>query len=193
MNTIKQAFQEADFYPALDVRGPTFAHMIDHLEQHTHLNHLIETGTARIQGNWGGDGQSTLIWDWLADRLPISVTSIDICETGVNIAKSQVKNIKFIVGDSIEALASYPPENLSRVGLLYLDSYDWSPETNMESAFHHMAELATVWAHLPSGCMIAVDDCHSQFKGKHIMVYMFMNKMGIKPHFVGYQVGWIKP
>ncbi len=196
MGSIAQEFLNEAFYPSLRDRGPTFARMIHHLEEqtnHTHLSQIIETGTARIQGNWGGDGQSTLIWDWVAQRLPLAVTSIDISEQGVAVAESQVQHVKFIVGDSVQTLATFSPEELARVGLLYLDSYDWTPETSLESSFHHMAELAAVWAHLSSGCMVAVDDCHSQFQGKHLLVYMFMEKMGIKPAFVGYQVGWIKP
>lgn len=193
MGQLVEEFVKTDFYPLLDIRGPSFARMIEHIEASHSLPLVIETGTARIQGNWGGDGQSTLIWDWAAERLPISVLSIDIDSSFVDIARNQVKNVHFAVGDSVATLSAIPEDALKRVGLIYLDSYDWTPETQFDSAFHHMAELASIWAHLPSGCMVAVDDCHSQFVGKHVFVYNFMNKLGIQPTFTGYQAGWIKP
>ena len=193
MTAIVSEFTQTPFFPELSHRGPSFARMVDHVERNRSLTQVIETGTARIAGNWGGDGQSTLIWDWLADRLPITVTSIDIEPEAVAIARSQVKHVEFIVGDSVCALAAMRPEKLRRTALLYLDSYDWTPETHLESAFHHLAELASVWAYLPSGCMIAVDDVHGQFVGKHVMVYRFMSKLGIEPAFAGSQAGWIKP
>lgn len=191
---IAQLFQEQPFFSSLRDRGPTFANMIHHIASNPQFTEVIETGTARIQGNWGGDGQSTLLWDWVAAHLPnLKVTSIDIDEKGIEVARSQVRHVEFIAGDSLNVLARLDREKIRRVGLLYLDSYDWTEETAQESAFHHMAELTLVWSHLPKGCMIAIDDCHGPFVGKHVFVYMFMNKLGIRPAFTGYQVGWIKP
>ena len=118
--------------------------------------------------------------------------SIDIDPAHVEVAKSQVKHVRFAVGDSVATLAALPDEALRRVGLVYLDSYDWRAERQFESAFHHLAELGSIWAKLPKGCMIVVDDCHSPYVGKHVMVHHFMKKIGIEPSFVGYQVGWVK-
>jgi len=57
------------------------------------------------------------------------------------------------------------PETLD---FLYLDSYDLT-ET-IDSPTHHLAELASVYPRLPSGCLIAVDDCVSEQHGKHRFV-----------------------
>ena len=41
--------------------------------------------------------------------------------------------------------------------------------------------------------MIAVDDCHSPYQGKHTAIAAFMAEKQIAPAFTGYQMGWIKP
>lgn len=66
-------------------------------------------------------------------------------------------------------------------------------EPELDSAFHHFAELATVWRLLPSDCLIMVDDRHSETSGKHFMVQFFMEKLGIEPVYKGHQIGWLKP
>jgi len=175
-----------------------FLQMADHIEwaySVAGLNQIIETGTARVAGNWEGDGQSTLIWDYFASILgELKVTSIDLDPRAARIAKDQVTNrVEFIVGDSVEVLSKMSKEKLNKTCLLYLDSYDWSPELQAESSGHHLKELMAVYEHLPGGCLIVVDDCHSPTQGKHTEVKRFFEGLGIPPQFVGYQSGWTKP
>jgi trans-aconitate methyltransferase len=192
---VSEEFISSKMFRDLCYRSHTMAKMVEHVEKSVvqgKLNQIVETGTAWDRGNWGGQGQSTLVWDWLAKRLPdLSVISIDIRDIAVETASSQASNVRFICGDSVRALSKI--ENPESIRLLYLDSFDWTEQLNLDSSFHHMAELATIWPLLPSGCMVAVDDRHDALKGKHWLVAAFMQKLGISPVFEEYQIGWIKP
>lgn len=154
---------------------------------------IVETGTAHDEDNFEGQGQSTLIFDWFASTRhePPPVISIDLRPQASEIASKYTTFVNYMVGDSIHALDSLR-EVHKDIGLLYLDSYDWSPELNLESAWHHMAELTTVWSSLPAGCMVVVDDRHGDMKGKHWMVEAFMQKVGAEVAFKNHQVGWVK-
>lgn len=194
--TIREKFESQPWANALSYRKDTVGFMIEHFQKAAALGltQIIETGTARARGNWQGDGQSTLVWDWLAGEIDdAKVISIDLNPNAVEVAKEQTKNIKFIVGDSITKLAAQTSKTLSKVGLLYLDSMDFEWGRGEVSAQHHLGELLAVWDSLPSGCLIAVDDCHSPYQGKHTAVAAFMAAKEIPPAFSGYQMGWIKP
>ncbi len=192
--TISKKLEEQSWFPRLGRRGPNFKAMVDHVERLSQVVDqalIIETGTAHDLDNWEGQGQSTLIWDWLADQLPnLRVLSIDIRQVAVDTASGQTKNIEYICGDSIKALADFP--NPQDITLLYLDSFDWSEQMNLESAAHHFFELAGVWAKLNLATMVVVDDRHGEGRGKHWMVEEYFKVLKMRPVFKNNQIGWIK-
>lgn len=202
---IREAFNKQPWAARLGRRRKNFELMCQHVAAYPHLNpKIIETGTAWDAGNWEGQGQSTLIWDWLCsldqDRCNrrFCVLSIDIRKEAVETAQQQTKFIYYEVGNSIQVLSDFGTDELdgdesNSVALLYLDSYDWSPERNLESAAHHLMELTSIYAKLPSGCMIVVDDRAGNMKGKHWMVEAYFDQLGVKPLFKNHQIGWIKP
>jgi len=150
---------------------------------------IAETGCARQPGNWGGDGQSTLVWDWLLTQVGGTGLSMDISQESCEAAAGQVFNIKVACVDSIVGLrVLVKPEELD---FLYLDSFDLT-ET-IDSPTHHLAELASVYPRLPSGCLIAVDDCVSEQHGKHRFVRDWLARMGVEPLVRGYVTVWQKP
>lgn len=178
-------------FQKLGRRGKNFRAMIEHVLKYSG-SLIVETGTAWDKNNWEGQGQSTLIWDWLLSRcedlsLPIS---IDVREEGISVAKGQTQNVRFICGDAVKVLGELAEPG--KIHLLYLDSYDWTPETNIESAAHHLMELTSIWPKLPLGCMVVVDDRHGEFQGKHWMVEAFMKKVSAQVAFKNHQIGWIK-
>jgi hypothetical protein len=193
MGALETLFVNGGYTEKLAHRGETFRQIFRYLDA-APSGWIVETGTARIEGNWAGDGQSTLLWDRVAETRPdLAVQSIDLDRKAVETAMHQTKHVQFTCGDSVQALGRFPePE---KIRLLYLDSFDWQPDptVNLDSAFHHMAELAAVWANLPSGCLVVVDDRHGEGWGKHFMVEFFMEKLGIEPLFKAYQIGWVKP
>lgn len=150
---------------------------------------VIETGSIRILNNWKGDGQSTRIWSEAAQQ----VISIDISPTPENLIRQlNLSNVKFYAADSMIALR-YLKDELKETTLLYLDSLDYEGKTKYLSELHHAAELRLCYEHLPSGAYIAVDDCHSDTEGKHVLVKAFFDRQSIKPVYTGYITIWRKP
>ncbi len=105
---------------------------------------VLETGTARTQGNWAGDGQSTLVWDYLCRVTDGFGYSIDNDEGACAVARRQVEAMSIACDDSIRFLSSVQ-DLARRTDLLYLDSFDWSRPRQAESCLHHVGELAAVW------------------------------------------------
>ncbi len=190
---IKELFLQTNIYPFLGHRALGFYKIIEHLENNPH-GYIIETGTVRGVGGWYNEGQSTLIWDWVAKQLSdIKIISIDKDQSCIDIAKSQTSdNIEYICDCSVNTLNSMSPQIIKNTTLLYLDSMDWTIEKAFESSLHHLCELTCVWTNLPIGCLVVIDDRHSDTMGKHIMIEQFMNKLGIIPFFKDYQIAWIK-
>lgn len=150
---------------------------------------IVETGCAREIGNWHGDGQSTLVWDWLLDKVGGTGLSMDISPENCHAAASQVQHFKVACVDSVVGLRTMvKPEEID---FLYLDSFDLT-ET-IDSPTHHLAELTSVYARLQSGCLIAVDDCVSEQHGKHRFVRDFLTRLGVQPVVRGYVTVWVKP
>ena len=150
---------------------------------------IVETGCAREADSWNGDGQSTLVWDWLLDKVGGTGLSMDISGENCAAAASRVQHFKVACVDSVVGLRTMvTPEEID---FLYLDSYDLT-ET-IDSPTHHLAELASVYPRLPSGCLIAVDDCKNEQHGKHRFVRDFLARLGIEPFLRGYVTVWVKP
>lgn len=153
---------------------------------------IIETGTTRNLKNFLGDGCSTYWWNLAAQKNQnLKVFSVDINAENCALSSSAFRNVEVVHFDSVSWLEKF--EEKEKIKLIYLDSFDWSPALNAESAFHHFSELASVWASLPSGCIIAVDDCHGVQFGKHWMIEFFLKHLGIDPIYRGYQIIWKKP
>ena len=150
---------------------------------------IIETGCLRSENDWAGNGQSTLLWSWMAQH-GAQVGSVDIDEQNVRFARQRCPGVYVQFSDSIEFLSVLQEPN--RIDLLYLDSYDHDPPYG-PSELHGAGELACVWDKLKSGCMIAVDDCNGDGTGKHYLIRHFFDRMGIKPVVASYIHIWIKP
>lgn len=178
----------------LGKRKEGFTRIIEHLSKRLDDSiTIIETGTARDRGNWYGDGQSTLIWDWyLSKNTHAKGYSLELLSEHAKIAQSQCEFMQVLVGDSVSLLHELGPA-INKCALLYLDSFDLVLHDPHPSSLHHIFELTASWAHLPSGCLIVVDDRISEQIGKHKYVQEFMNLLRIKPDFDGYQIGWVKP
>ena len=151
--------------------------------------HIVETGCARQVDNWCGDGQSTQVWNWIVERTGGSITSFDINPAAVAYAKSVAPLADVRCIDSVQGLRQL--QNPEQLDFLYLDSYDLTD--GIESPTHHLAELAAVYPRLRSGCIIAVDDCMGDQKGKHRFVAAWLSSLGVVPVLKSYVTVWRKP
>jgi len=154
---------------------------------------IVETGCARIENNYEGDGQSTLIFDAVAEEVNGTVFSVDTDSDAVRLARSQVgPRTKVYCRDSVIFLGVAR----GKADLLYLDSYDFDAANPWPSMSHHMQELAAALHLLKPGSMVGVDDnFHSPegLTGKGVIVSEFFERMRIPLLFDDYQRVWQIP
>ena len=153
---------------------------------------ILETGTLRKVGNWAGDGCSTKIWDWIKEHKvgDIQIVSLDSDRQACAVAREECKHVWVLCKDSITYLRNITDVQLD---LVYLDSYDYSPGRETNACMHQVAELASIWEQLPSGCLIASDDSHNPDQGKPALTRRLLSMLGIEPLLDSYIVVWKKP
>ncbi len=198
----------------LGYREPTFRKMFEHLDRVAGPVCIVETGCARIVGNWGGDGQSTVMFDRYASmRGDGSVCySVDIKAASVNACRTMVSpRTTVIQDDSVHFLTQLNADFLKAgrtIDLLYLDSFDcdfvyWQP-----SAAHHLKELCAAIRCLRKDTLVVIDDCPLagdivSMEGGEIVFYgdpapggkgrlvaEYARAAGAKLEFAAYQAGW---
>lgn len=152
---------------------------------------IVETGCVHYPNDWEGQGASTQIWDWIVDHTDGIAYSVDISEENVGVAQSICRNVDVFCQDSIQFLSQIV---LKHVDLLFLDSWDTNPPY-AHAYLHAAGELAAAYHKLPSGCLIAVDDCNlsSPKGGKDYFITQFFEGLEITPVVRGYITIWQKP
>lgn len=169
-------------------RYEAFGAIQDTLGQHCTI---VETGTVRIEGNWR-DGQSTLIWDQIANVKNGRVITIDIDPDASALARRLCSDrVEAMTGDSVEILARLVTAG-TVADLLYLDSMDVQWSDPFPSARHHLAELMAAWPMLQPGSILAVDD-NKDGIGKGQLVADHMRSLDIDPWIDGYVIVWRMP
>lgn len=142
----------------LDQRAKAFHTITGYLEGLERPVVIVETGCLRQEGNWNGDGQSTIVWDQFVQRVGGKVYSVDLDPHAAALAHSLTSNQTTVESnDSVAWLMHMGPVGLD-IDFLYLDSYDidWeNPEPSME---HHLEEVLAAEPMLHPGSVVAVDD-----------------------------------
>jgi len=162
---------------------------------------IVETGCARQQDNYEGDGQSSLLFDKYINEYGGYFWTVDLAEESVNYSRSKVisENSAVVLGDSITKLKdlnSILLQSEKKINFLYLDSFDAprdEPEVVYMSAVHHLYELVTIAPSLANGALIGVDDNwveNGQLAGKGQFVFDYMQKSGRPLCHDGYQLFW---
>jgi hypothetical protein len=161
---------------------------------------IVETGCARIENNYAGDGQSSLLFDKYINEYGGEFITIDLSPQSVENCRKQMicQRTAVVESDSVSFLQQLnqklQAEN-KKIDFLYLDSFDFSDNVRMESATHHLKELLAIQDSLKSGALIGVDDnwfSGDQRTGKGFLVLQYLEAFGLKPAFDGYQIFWIK-
>lgn len=160
------------------------------LDQKRDHYEIIETGTCRDPGNWK-DGQSAVLFTAFVTEHGGRVRSVDIDRKAVDRARKHVASDRFMVtcSDSVAWLAQQ--NDLDRVNLFYLDSFDVRWQHDTPSAEHHLREFCTIESSLSVGSIVAIDD-NARFldsgyrtgKGRRIVEYLAgKNKHPVYDHY----------
>jgi hypothetical protein len=194
-------------------RSTTFRKMFEHVERFNGPIMIVETGCARLQGNWVGDGCSTVLFDkYVSARNDgSSVQTVDLSPQAVKVCRTLVSDkVKVFQADSVPFLHNFVREAKAKeicVPLFYLDSFDldwiyWQP-----SAIHHLKELTSIHGFLKPETLVVVDDCMQDadfviskgkvaFRdkpkpgGKGRLVAEYAEVVGAKLEFSAYHAGW---
>ncbi len=175
-------------------RAPGFALMLEYLS--TIQNpFIVETGCARQVDNFWGDGQSSFIFDYVANKQTGSFMTVDIAKESVDYCISRSSpRCEIILEDSITFLKTLNQEvNTKAIDLLYLDSFDAHEDVLEQSALHHLYEFITILPCLKKGAMVAVDDnwqTPNGWSGKGKYIFDYMMKINNPPIYSGWQFIW---
>lgn len=158
---------------------------------------IVETGCARLEDNFTGDGMSTLIWDAAAELHGGRVRSVDLDPAHVAFARGKVgAHTTIDCADSVAWLAGQEAALIAAgqsIDLLYLDSYDLDVANWHPSALHHIYELLSIKGALRPGALLAVDDnllIDGQHVGKGTYVAEYLARIGKPMIYQGYQWIW---
>lgn len=174
----------------LQQRGPAFDAITQHLEALGRDVTIVETGCLRQEGNWAGDGQSTLVWDAFVNYQGGRVYSVDLDVKAAALANSLTSDLTTVeANDSVAYLMHLATIGLT-ADLLYLDSFDidWAnPDPSMQ---HHERELDAAWPMLQPGSIVGVDDNLPRV-GKGYLVGQVAERKGWTELHSGYIRAWI--
>jgi hypothetical protein len=201
--------------PQLIHREDTFRKIFKYLDRYATPITIVETGCVRLAGNWGGDGQSTILFDkYVTSRGQNSkVHSVDINSESVQLCRTLVgSNVSVTVSDSVSYLNTLTKQFVEqgvKLNLLYLDSFDLDPTYWFPAASHHLKELVAARRSIDKETLVVVDDCpltaqviHNKegslsslgepiVGGKGRLVAEFAREVGAEAMFKNYQAGWV--
>ena len=145
---------------------------------------IIETGTYR---GIGGDGESTVFLATVARDLGADFYSVDINQETVNKSKAHMeeRGLKADVScvDSVALLSCFG----SPIDVLYLDSYDFSPDAPLPAQIHQLAEIGAAYGKLASHAAVLLDDCGIVHGGKGRLTSAFLLERGWRMVYDKYQ------
>lgn len=152
---------------------------------------IVESGCCRQEGNWAGDGQSTLVFAAYGRKFAAAVMSADVDPAAVRLAQRLVKehcgtdvHVTVRCGDAEREIAAVNQP----IDLLYLDSLDFRPQNpgpSQERAWREF-EAAEPWLHEES--VVLIDDCDLPHGGKGGMLIPEMERRGWRVLMREYQV-----
>ena len=172
-------------------RSPSFAMMINHVMP-IHEPLIVETGCARQENNFEGDGMSTAIFDTFVNYHGGEFYSVDINSDNVRFAASRSKKANITCSDSVRFLYNQSKVWVAqnrKIDLLYLDSFDFDIDNTHPSSLHHIFELTAIMPCLKEGTMVCVDD-NFDTAGKGSYVKEFMDLIGKERIYTDYQWIW---
>lgn len=158
---------------------------------------IVETGTTRMQNDWGG-GMSTLVFGDFCKQNNFHLFTVDNNPDALYVAQSVTEEFKtyitYVENDSALFLKYFN----QGIDLLYLDSmdcpeYDSPLSTNLlKSQVHQVIELESAWDKLSSDPIILLDDNAFPNGGKTRLSKVFLGERGFTEIMGGKQSLWIR-
>jgi hypothetical protein len=119
--------------------------------------HILETGSMHTLGSRA----FTLLFGRLAQMTSGRLTTVDIDPAGLQqcqgITQDYADSITYVCQDSVSYLESLSQEEIQKLDLLILDSWDLDVFDPLPSQIHHLRELLAVVKNLKD-CVVMVDD-----------------------------------
>lgn len=151
---------------------------------------IFEVGCIRVKDAWESDGQSTMVWDWIAKKSGGQCLSFDLVEDHVALARLTCPNVQSYVGEGIFTLARNDYRIAENLDILFLDGMDFTGPHAYNAWISHIGMLAAAWPRLKKGCLLVIDDCVDDNEGKHVMIKDFFRRMGNRPIVESYMHIW---
>jgi hypothetical protein len=150
---------------------------------------IVETGTSRAPGNWGGDGQSTIVLASFAQRYGCKLHTCDLEPAAIAAARESTApfsaNVEYHVGDSVAFLSGFQQP----IDLLYLDSMDFDINADPHPPQEHALREAQAAMHaLHAQSIVLLDDCNLPHGGKGAQAIPFLLGQGWHVIGMNYQV-----
>jgi hypothetical protein len=153
---------------------------------------IVEYGMTRLNNNWNGDGNSTILFAWYVSEYGGKFISVDIEPTYIPVAHSIIKSfdiatdsIYLVCGDASNFMDVF---DLYNIDLMYLDAWDWTKE-GCDAETSHMKVFLKIENRLSENALILLDDVLDintyKGKGKQLIPYMLSNNYELL--FTGYQ------
>jgi hypothetical protein len=146
---------------------------------------IVEFGMTRQEGNYDGDGYSTILFGWYVVEHGGKFISVDIDPNNIVISHRILKqyeipteNIYLTCGDATNFLKLFPIENID---LIYLDAWDWigTEEEKQISENAHLEVFYDIEPKLSDNALILIDDIWNRKtydgKGKLLIPYLLKN------------------
>jgi len=188
--------------PTLKNRAVTFTQIFEYLDTLKRPVTIVETGCLRLEGNFAGDGQSTLLFDHYVQDRGGKVYSVDIDPEHTSVARRLVSGQTDVhTGDSVTRLKQLADADISP-DLVYLDSLDVMEQDPFWTALHCANEFFAIRPVLRADTLVACDDTPStftkgvipvvEFSGKGMFVAAHARAVGADCLFNAWQTGWTR-
>ena len=119
---------------------------------------IVETGCSTSILSGGG----TIVFADFVSQVGGKIKTIDISESHIDQCKnftSEFKDhIEYVCGDSVSVLSNMSDEEISKVDLFFLDSFDLNIKNPDPSMNHHLKEVKSFFDRISDDAIIAVDD-----------------------------------
>lgn len=140
---------------------------------------IVETGTSA----WGTD--STRLWNSYVSSFGGNLYSVDIRPEPREVLGNLGPFTKLFVDDSVNFLKNLHHHNVSKVDLVYLDSFDIDWQNPYPAMKHGLLEFEAIEKYLKPGSIIVIDDTPSSKifipEEAHEIVHKVKSEIGVVP------------